>query len=122
MLITAQSDNTIQSLLNDSKGGFGSPLSRSTGTTPLAMIVCDVNNDGVNDITTANYDADTISFFASAACIADFTGDGVLDFFDVSAFIAAFNAQSPDADLNGDGSFDFFDVSSFIGLFSAGCP
>lgn len=122
MLIAAQSDNTIQSLLNDSKGGFGPPLSRSTGAKPLALLVCDVNSDGVNDITTANYDADTISFFASAACIADFNGDGVLDFFDVSAFIAAFNAQIPDADLNGDGSFDFFDVSSFIGLFSAGCP
>ena len=56
------------------------------------------------------------------ACPADFTGDGVLDFFDVSAFISAYNAMDPAADLNGDGGFDFFDVSAFIGLYSAGCP
>lgn len=55
-------------------------------------------------------------------CPADFTGDGVLDFFDVSAFIAAFNAQNPVADLTDDGNFDFFDVSAFIGFYSAGCP
>ena len=122
LLVAAQSDNAIQSLLNDKLGGFGSPVSRSTGMTPLALIVCDVNSDGENDITTANYDSDTISFFASAGCAADFNQDGVLDFFDVSAFISAFNAQDPGADLTGDGSFDFFDVSSFIGLYGAGCP
>ena len=55
-------------------------------------------------------------------CQADFTGDGALDFFDVSAFINAFNAQSPEADINGDGVYDFFDVSAYISLFSAGCP
>ena len=57
-----------------------------------------------------------------SACQADFTGDGVLDFFDVSAFINAYNAQSPEADINGDGVFDFFDVSAYIALYSAGCP
>lgn len=55
-------------------------------------------------------------------CQADFTGDGVLDFFDVSGFISAYNAQSPEADINGDGAFDFFDISAYINLFSAGCP
>ena len=55
-------------------------------------------------------------------CVADLTGDGVLDFFDISAFISAFGSQDPIADMTGDGNFDFFDVSSFIGLYSAGCP
>jgi hypothetical protein len=48
---------------------------------------------------------------------------GVLNFFDVSAFIAAFNAQNPDADLAAPlGTFNFFDVSAFIALYNAGCP
>ncbi len=51
---------------------------------------------------------------------ADLTGDGQVDFFDVSAFLTAFNGQDPLADLNGDGQFTFFDVSAFLVLFSDG--
>lgn len=55
-------------------------------------------------------------------CPADLTGDGILDFFDVSAFLNAYNAQDPAADFTGDGTFDFFDVSAFLNAFNAGCP
>jgi len=55
-------------------------------------------------------------------CPADFTGDGVLDFFDISAFLTAFSAQEPAADMNTDGVWDFFDISAFLTAFSAGCP
>ncbi len=55
------------------------------------------------------------------SCLGDFNGDGLLDFFDVSAFLAAFSASHPSADLNDDGIHDFFDVQIFLGLFSAGC-
>ncbi len=55
-------------------------------------------------------------------CPADFTGDGNLNFFDVSAFLAAFAAQDPAADFTGDGDFNFFDVSAFLKAFAAGCP
>ena len=48
--------------------------------------------------------------------------DGVLDFFDVSAFLNLFNAQNPEADFNGDGLFDFFDVSAFLNAYNQGCP
>jgi len=56
------------------------------------------------------------------SCPADLTDDGMLNFFDVSAFLGAFSAMDPAADFTGDGLFNFFDVSSFLGLFSAGCP
>jgi hypothetical protein len=59
---------------------------------------------------------------AAADCPADFTGEGNLDFFDVSAFLAAFGAEDPSADFTGEGNFDFFDVSAFLAAFSAGCP
>ncbi len=56
------------------------------------------------------------------ACVADFQPDGVLNFFDVSTYLAAFSARHPQADLNDDGVFNFFDVAGYLGAFSAGCP
>lgn len=55
-------------------------------------------------------------------CSADITGDGVLDFFDISAFLQAFGINDPVADFTGDGNFDFFDISAFLQAFSTGCP
>ncbi|NRA31585.1 MAG: hypothetical protein HRU11_15155, partial [Parvularculaceae bacterium] len=55
-------------------------------------------------------------------CPADLTGDGVLNFFDVSAFLNAYNTMDPAADFTGDGMFNFFDVSAFLNAFNAGCP
>lgn len=57
-----------------------------------------------------------------SVCIADFTGDGELNFFDVSAFLAAFGTGDVIADLNSDGAYNFFDVSVFLGEYVAGCP
>lgn len=67
----------------------------------------------------------TIGVFVATpaeGCVPDFTGDGVLDFFDVQAFLAAFAAHDPSADLATDGLFNFFDVQSFLQAFAAGCP
>lgn len=55
-------------------------------------------------------------------CVADFTGDGELDFFDVSAFLNAYNDGDAGADLTGDGVLDFFDVSAFVNAYAGGCP
>jgi len=63
-----------------------------------------------------------LSFDCSNPCQADLTGDGELDFFDISAYLTAFGAQDPAADFTGDGAFDFFDISAFLTAFSAGCP
>lgn len=69
--------------------------------------------------------SDTTGAFSIAAtnpCTADLNGDGILNFFDVSAFLNAFNASQPLADLTGDGIYDFFDVSAFLNAYGAGCP
>jgi FG-GAP repeat len=55
-------------------------------------------------------------------CAPDLTGDGVLGFFDVAAFLNAFAAGAAPGDWTGDGVFDFFDVSAYLGDFAAGCP
>ena len=43
------------------------------------------------------------------------------DFFDVSAFISEFSAQSPAADMNLDGVINFFDVSAFVTQIQTTC-
>lgn len=63
-----------------------------------------------------------LGFYPRADCRADLNGDGLLNFFDVSAFINAYTAMDPIADFTDDGLFNFFDVSAFISLFSQGCP
>ncbi|MBL4808760.1 MAG: hypothetical protein JKY43_01715 [Phycisphaerales bacterium] len=59
---------------------------------------------------------------AIVKCKADLTGDGTLDFFDISAFLTAFANQDPVADFTDDGAFDFFDISAFLTAFGNGCP
>ncbi len=57
------------------------------------------------------------------ACLADTAPPcGALNFFDISTYIARFNAADPSADLTGDGNLNFFDIARYIQLFNAGCP
>lgn len=58
----------------------------------------------------------------SPACPADLNGDGVLDFFDVQAFLNFYATGNLVADFTGDGVLDFFDVQAFLNLYAAGCP
>ncbi|MGV6814523.1 MAG: GC-type dockerin domain-anchored protein [Phycisphaerales bacterium] len=112
----------------DTRGNGGIVVSTS--------ITYDVDGDGeFNNPTSANFDpllpADEaysvlmyIGYYADgpAPCPADLTGDDVLNFFDVSAFLSAFASQDPIADFTGDGVYNFFDVSAFLSAFAAGCP
>ena len=47
---------------------------------------------------------------------------GALNFFDVSAYLSAFNAQDDAADLDNNGEWNFFDVSFFLATYNQGCP
>jgi len=60
----------------------------------------------------------------SQACAADLAEPfGVLNFFDVAAFIGLYAQQDPAADLAAPfGAFNFFDVSAYIGAYNTGCP
>ena len=72
----------------------------------------DLNNDGIVSM------ADS----PIPSCPADYTHDGILNFFDVSIFLGFFQANDPQADLTGDGIYNFFDISAFLTQFAAGCP
>ncbi|MDF1810490.1 MAG: GC-type dockerin domain-anchored protein [Phycisphaerales bacterium] len=82
-----------------------------------------VTDGGADSLVEGGVDAFRIATeLCSNGCPADMNGDGVLNFFDVSAYLSAFGAQDASADFNGDGVFNFFDVSSFLSAFSDGCP
>jgi len=59
---------------------------------------------------------------STAGCPIDYNNDGVLNFFDVSAFLNLFSAQDLAADVTHDGILNFFDISLFLTIYSIGCP
>ena len=97
-----------------------SRLTSALGADGFVIAGWQVGDFGVADIEMHNVNPD--GSLGVVACPPDLNGDGMLDFFDVSAFLAAFNALDPVADFNRDGLFDFFDVSAFLAAFNAGCP
>ena len=47
---------------------------------------------------------------------------GVLNFFDLAAYLDLYNAGDPAADWTGDGLLNFFDLAAYLDDFNAGCP
>ena len=58
-----------------------------------------------------------------AFCKADFNADALLNFFDVSDFLALYNLQDPSTDLAPPfGVINFFDLSAYLTRYNQGCP
>jgi len=93
----------------------------STASGDQVIAAWQIGDFGVADIESHNLNADG-TLGAAYSCMVDFNDDGVLDFFDVSIFLNAFNAGDPIADLVDDGILNFFDVSYFLSEYNAGCP
>ncbi len=86
----------------------------------------DSDGDGIVDLDWNSIPGDqfiNLSAPGVQPCLADFNNDGNVNFFDISTFIAAYNAQSPSADIAAPfGTFNFFDIAAFISAYNAGCP
>ncbi len=92
----------------------------------------DANNDGIEDNDYRPYASFFMAMYGPGEvppCPADFypppAGDGVLNFFDLSYFIARYGENDPVTDFfppGGDGVLNFFDVVAYINAFNAGCP
>ncbi|MCB1247151.1 MAG: hypothetical protein KDB69_07795 [Acidimicrobiia bacterium] len=75
-----------------------------------------------NSVVEGGFDAMRIEELAcDNGCAADWNGDTVLDIFDITGFLASFDAGAPEADINGDTVFDIFDITGFLNIFSNGC-
>lgn len=102
--------------------GFSVPLNAASGSYRLRLTI---STSGIGQRDQSEVLSSLTSSFVIQVqnpCPADLSGDGMLDFFDVSAFLTAFSSMDPVADFNNDGAFDFFDVSVFLSEFAAGCP
>jgi len=94
-----------------------------TDPTAIFKVRITIADEGGDSLVEGGVDGFSIeSHTCGGACVADFTGEGDLNFLDVSAFLSAFGNQDPAADLTGEGDFNFLDVSAFLAAFGAGCP
>jgi FG-GAP-like repeat len=117
----------LQVFLNPSGGSFAQqPTPVLPGGSPTGVVGVDVDNDGDVDAVVCDLSGNArvyLNLCQGNNCPADLSGDGDLNFFDVSAFLAAYAANDPVADLAAPvGSWNFFDVSAFLQLYMAGCP
>lgn len=71
----------------------------------------------------ATVSVDLVILGQPGGCVADWNNDGLVNFFDIVAYLDAFNAQDPAADLAEPfGAFNFFDIVAFLDLYNQGCP
>ncbi|MEX0876142.1 MAG: VCBS repeat-containing protein [Phycisphaerales bacterium] len=95
-------------------------------TSPKDAAVVDVDGDGDSDIVVCSLGGEVQVFLSRCTgtnCPADLSGDGVLNFFDISSFIVSFSANDPVADIASPaGAWNFFDISNYIDAWSRGCP
>ncbi len=61
--------------------------------------------------------APTLVLDVRVGAVADFNGDGTVDFFDYDDFVVAFESGDPLADFNQDCAIDFFDYDDFVVAF-----
>lgn len=94
------------------------PPNMAPGNYYIGLIV----NDAADAVSGNNTIADSATITVRA-CTADLAAPwGILDFFDLQAFLGYYSAQDPRADLTNDGVWDFFDLQTFLSSYSAGCP
>lgn len=83
-----------------------------------------IEGPGIQDLADESWAMDRLVVSVRTICPADLAAPfGVLNFFDVAAYIGLYNAGDPAADFAGPfGSLNFFDVAAFIAAYNAGCP
>jgi len=108
--------------------GVFSPTTPRVYTEHSAEFVADTSTvelsiKNVSGITFPNdFMLDDLTLVDVTPCLADLTGDGEVDFLDVSAFLSAYDDSDSLADLNNDGEYDFLDISVFLDSYTSGCP
>ncbi len=111
-------------LMLDWVGGEPAPVGETVTIIEAGSIVgafqeVDDSGLGFNRRAFVIYDNDSVEVFVT--CGADVNADGVVDFFDVLAFLSQFESDDPAADVNEDAVLDFFDVQMFLALYDLGC-
>lgn len=97
------------------------PLGLPAGTYYIGTIVSEAGGSEPNYSNNYGVDTNTITV---RVCPPDLAAPyGVLNIFDLQAFIGLYNAQDPRADLAAPfGTFNIFDIQTYIAQYNAGCP
>lgn len=78
--------------------------------------------DGGVGTVVVNGSATVVAVGTLRTCPADYAEPmGVLNFFDISAFVNQYLVHDPAADFAVDGVFNFFDIQGFVNAFNSGC-
>ena len=117
----------VSVLLGDGDGTFQPRHDFPTGRTPRFVATADLNGDGMPDLAVVNRDSNTVTVLLNQCvpvipCTPDLDGNGLLNFFDIAAFLLYYQTQNPTADWNNDGQLNFFDFAAYLIDFNAGCP
>ncbi|MDX2116801.1 MAG: EF-hand domain-containing protein [Planctomycetota bacterium] len=110
----------IRGLLNDNATNTLTNLGSPTNNNDVAGVLSWSATMAPNETKTFTSYV-SINMATPVPCLADFNGDGFLDFTDFDAFVAAFEAGNASADFNADGFLDFTDFDAFVAAFEAGC-
>lgn len=121
---------SIAMMLNDGTGVLSPQYDFLGSNNARGVAIGDFNGDSGPDVA-AVYEVSNFLHIYLNQCPPNFCGCnpadladpcGVLNFFDVSAYLTAYLNQDPLADFNGDSLINFFDVSLFLTAFNNGCP
>ncbi len=116
---STQGDQTGPMPAQITGGAFGTPLGFS-----IPNLELDFEPDlglGSNNPTIAAT-GNIASQINETECPPDLTGEGDLNFLDISEFLMLYANQDPAVDFEPDGNYNFLDVSAFLAVFAAGCP
>ena len=108
LIVANGSDNTVSLMRNTTAPGAATPSfaaqqTFATGSTPISVVVADVNGDGKPDLMVANYASNTVSVLLNNTA----PGATVLSFAAQQTFAAGSGPHSVvAADINGDGKID----------------
>lgn len=89
IFVLNQNQNSLSVIKNISKKNildqtsFSSKIDFTTGLSPIAMKLCDINNDYKLDVVVANYNGNTISVFQNKSIFGIFTQSTYKDKFDL---------------------------------------
>jgi hypothetical protein len=82
----------------------------------------DIDDDGDLDIVRSSQDRSVVYLNPGVdRCLADYTIDGALNFYDIALFLTDLRDGNRFADMTRDGVLNFFDLAAFIAAFNQGC-